>query len=267
MMKTRLEQLAKQLSKSANSPRRSMAPPSTSRASEDRNRSTSLLSSRSSPLPSSASFSTLSAGGSNGRGNSGPVAVDGSLLHGRRQLGSSNASEKVKPRGGDGGRSRAAGGLQGRGVRFASSYTIPNGNGGTVDLEFPRKSNPTPWEIFHFDQSDPLPNPRLIKARYFELSRLYHPDTKLSCVPSSPSESAKGKEKATPASDTSKEFRMICSAYEILKSPSKRSVYLRSGYGFSGSHGARASNSRNAGYDFSRGPPMRDGGSAYARGK
>lgn len=124
----------------------------------------------------------------------------------------------------------------------------------TPDLSFPTKSNPTPWEIFHFSRSEDL-TPNLVKSRYYELCRLFHPDTGGRVA-------GKGKGR-----DTSLEFRQITTAYDVLRSPSKRAMYLRTGgTGFGNTTAANGDVwRRNSGYDFSRGRPMRDGG-ARARG-
>lgn len=113
----------------------------------------------------------------------------------------------------------------------------------------PQKSKyPTPFEIFHFDTSQAL-TPSQVKGRYYDLCRLYHPDTKQST-----------------SSDTSLEFKQIVAAYEVLRSPSKRSIYLRSGYGWTSNSPRPPGTRTNDGYDFSRGPSMRYGGPGAGRG-
>lgn len=101
------------------------------------------------------------------------------------------------------------------------------------------KGSSTTWHSFQTD----------------ELCRLYHPDLR------------KGKERADPsaskAGDGSSELKQINLAYEILRNPTKRSVYLRSGVGWGGPGGHRRHGpATNAGYDFTRGRPMGFGGGA-----
>ncbi|KAK4057535.1 hypothetical protein OIO90_001604 [Microbotryomycetes sp. JL221] len=133
-------------------------------------------------------------------------------------------------------------------------------------LAFPTKANPTPLDIFHLSRNDDL-SPKAVKARYYELCRLYHPDLR------------KGKQRADTQGNEANdhggdaELKQINLAYEILGNPSKRDVYLRSGYGW-GSKAGRAGQSaahspwgpQGPVYDFSRGRPMRDGGSHQWRG-
>lgn len=113
------------------------------------------------------------------------------------------------------------------------------------DLAFPSKPNPTPWEIFHLDPAS-QPTPKELKDRFYALARRFHPDRQPSASPDSPT--AKGK-----ARDTSAEFKQIVGAYEILKSPSKRSTYLRRGGSATGGADPWAA------YDFTRGRPMPTG--------
>lgn len=120
-------------------------------------------------------------------------------------------------------------------------------------LSFPSHPNPTPWEIFHLSTTTPLTASQ-VKHRYYELCRLFHPDVALAAPPT-----LKGKEKATTPKDTSKEFKQIVAAYEILRNPAKRAVYLRNGRAPRDANGDVWSQA--GGYDFSRGHPR-----TYQRG-
>lgn len=111
-----------------------------------------------------------------------------------------------------------------------------------TDLSFPSTPNPTPFEIFHFAPDTPL-SPALVKSRYYDLCKLHHPDLANAARPTS-----KGKERAS--GNTSTEFKQIVAAYEVLRDPSRRAVYLRSGHGWSG----RATTGPV--YDFRRGRAM-----------
>ena len=118
----------------------------------------------------------------------------------------------------------------------------------------PQKTkHPTPYEIFHFETTAPLTTAQ-VKSRYYDLCRKYHPDLK--------------HQSTSAAVDTSVEFKAIVEAYDLLRSASKRSIYLRSGYGWTAKAkkppGAR--NGFDSGYDFSRGPSMRPGGAGAYRG-
>lgn len=113
--------------------------------------------------------------------------------------------------------------------------------------------HPTPFEIFHFEINAPLTT-AIVKTRYYDLCKKYHPDLK--------------HQSTSTAVDTSVEFKAIVEAYDLLRSASKRSIYLRSGYGWTAKAkkppGAR--NGFDSGYDFSRGPSMRPGGAGAYRG-
>ncbi|GAA5971011.1 hypothetical protein JCM21900_000932 [Sporobolomyces salmonicolor] len=131
-----------------------------------------------------------------------------------------------------------------------------------VDLTFPRKLNPTPFEIFHLSRDEPELSPKAIKSRYLELVRIYHPDRR----PRSSSSSGKGKV------DDSAEFKQITAAYELLSDENRRSTYLRTGLGwgstsgFAGGSGGPASpwSQSTAEYHFRRGRPMSSNGGRWS---
>ncbi|KAK0504885.1 hypothetical protein EDD18DRAFT_1126825 [Armillaria luteobubalina] len=79
------------------------------------------------------------------------------------------------------------------GISRRSLATKPN------SYPFPRSTNPTPHQIFHLPRSA---SPEDIKARYYELVRIYHPDTVDSSVSS---ELAHGR------------FQSITDAYNVLR--------------------------------------------------
>ncbi|KAK4052673.1 hypothetical protein OIV83_001960 [Microbotryomycetes sp. JL201] len=129
-------------------------------------------------------------------------------------------------------------------------------------LAFPSKPNPTPLDIFHLTKEDDL-SPKAVKARYYELCRLYHPDLR------------KGKQRESDSTggseDTAEELKQINLAYEVLGNPTKRDVYLRTGFGWGSKAGRPGQANAPWGaqgpvYDFSRGRPMRDGGPYQWRG-
>lgn len=138
----------------------------------------------------------------------------------------------------------------------------PAPSSSSTDLSFPTKPNPTPFEIFHLDPRAPV-DPKALKARYFSLSKIYHPDFRRAREAAAPPVvlSRKGKEKEQD--EEGHEFRKIVEAYEVLKDPRKRAVFLRSRAG--GGAGSTSGWNDQA-YNFSRGRPMPQGGMRYNRG-
>lgn len=72
-------------------------------------------------------------------------------------------------------------------------------------LQFPKKRNPDPYEIFHLAHTA---NAAEIKTRYYELVKIYHPD-KLE----------------HPSAADQERFRKIVAAYDILGDKAKRNAY------------------------------------------
>ncbi|SGY15317.1 BQ5605_C013g07324 [Microbotryum silenes-dioicae] len=142
----------------------------------------------------------------------------------------------------------------------------------THELHFPTNPYPTPFEIFHLSPDDKLTSSS-VKARYYELCKLYHPDLQQQAASSSSNTQEKGKGKSTidpqpqraSTSDRSSEFKQIVAAYELLRNPSRRTAYLTYGDGWvrppstSSSRGDfRNPNGDAMGYPvhFRRGRPM-----------
>ncbi|GAA5993660.1 hypothetical protein JCM10908_000664 [Rhodotorula pacifica] len=133
-------------------------------------------------------------------------------------------------------------------------------------LPFPKKANPSPFEIFHLPRDKNL-SPKEVKGRYLELVKLYHPDRRAAQTERSTStysNSVKGKGKAT---DDDHEFKAIVAAYELLSDPKRRETYLRTGFGWGGSGRSGMSGGGSGGpvspwsqstaeYHFRRGRPM-----------
>ena len=148
---------------------------------------------------------------------------------------------------------------------IASSSSAPasasSSSASLAELAFPSKPNPTPFEIFHLDHRAPV-DPKALKARFYQLSRLYHPDLR----PARAGAGGKGKGKAE---DGSEKFRQVVEAYEVLKDPRRRAVYLRSGRAGAGGGGggSGAASWNDQAYSFRRGRPMQYGGTRYGRGE
>lgn len=108
------------------------------------------------------------------------------------------------------------------------SYATVNNNrrGGPAhdDVpDWPKTSNPTPYDIFAMRQSDPY-----TKHRFFQLVKLYHPDRH-------------GHASAVhhiPTATRLERYRLIVAANDLLSDPSKRSLYDTQGVGWTGSRSA-----------------------------
>jgi curved DNA-binding protein CbpA len=84
------------------------------------------------------------------------------------------------------------------------------------EIRWPNSSNPTPYEIFDLPSTA---TPAEIKKRYYELAKLYHPD---SCAAS-----------AEAQQERLQRFRQVVQANELLSTARKRHMYDRHGYGWS----------------------------------
>ena len=90
---------------------------------------------------------------------------------------------------------------------------------------------PTPYEIFKLHPSAPYS-----KRRFYELVKLYHPDsTGQSCaIPSSTTSKSSIDPYYLPASLRLYRYRLIVQAHTILSDPAKRAAYDRYGAGWDG---------------------------------
>lgn len=148
------------------------------------------------------------------------------------------------------------------------AHPAPPASSSDPDLTFPTKPDPDPFEIFHLSRHEPL-NPKVVKSRYLDLVRKYHPDRMQHQQPHSKGRGkrpgAKGKGRAE---DDSVEFKQIVAAYELLSDPKKRASYLKFGFGWGtpgrhpggGGGGGTGSGSpwsqSTTEYHFRRGRPM-----------
>lgn len=83
------------------------------------------------------------------------------------------------------------------------------------EIRWPKSTNPTPYEIFGLP---PTASPAEIKKRYYQLAKLYHPD---SCSAS-----------AEAQQERLKRFRQVVQANELLSAARKRRMYDTHGYGW-----------------------------------
>lgn len=110
----------------------------------------------------------------------------------------------------------------------ASDSSFNPGSSSSHDFPFPRSRHPTPFEIFHLPRTCSTAQ---VKARYYDLVKVYHPDK---AVHLSNSAKGKGRANAEAANDeASRRFQLITDAYELLRHPTRRQMYLRTGEGWS----------------------------------
>ncbi|KAJ7733777.1 hypothetical protein DFH07DRAFT_133138 [Mycena maculata] len=86
---------------------------------------------------------------------------------------------------------------------------------------FPTTPNPTPHQIFHLPRNAPQSD---IKARYFDLVRIYHPDKVDQSIPSGV---AHARFQAITTAYNSLRGTLPASAQEIPPTPSARAMYKR----------------------------------------
>lgn len=98
-----------------------------------------------------------------------------------------------------------------------STFTNPIAYPSQPCLKFPRHPYPTPYEIFHLPKTATTAD---IKSRYYQLVKIHHPDIGFSSTDS------------THSNESGADFKAIVAAYELLKSPARRQLYLNSGEGW-----------------------------------
>lgn len=92
------------------------------------------------------------------------------------------------------------------------------------EYAFPKKKNPTPYEIMHLERTASAAE---IKKRYYSLALLYHPDS-------------------THPSSSSDNFTTLNKAYKLLSNDHARNMYNRAGVGWSAGPDSPANSGRGA---------------------
>lgn len=107
--------------------------------------------------------------------------------------------------------------------RYASSMS-PSSNHQDVP-SWPRQPHPTPYEIFDISHSAPY-----TKHRFYQLVKLYHPDTgsnyQAESAPPTPASNIPDKTRL-------ERYRLVIAANDLLSDPNKRSLYDKHGIGWS----------------------------------
>ncbi|KAJ6440994.1 Hsp40 co-chaperone Jid1 [Purpureocillium lavendulum] len=111
-------------------------------------------------------------------------------------------------------------------TRCLRAYATQSGPDGDVPA-WPRSAHPTPYEIFDIHRSSPY-----TKRRFYQLVKLYHPDTHdhhhRSAPTTNPSTSGL-------SNDTRLErYRLVVAANNLLSDPAKRRLYDLHGIGWTG---------------------------------
>ncbi|KAI0824075.1 hypothetical protein BC628DRAFT_1539456 [Trametes gibbosa] len=88
-----------------------------------------------------------------------------------------------------------------RGDTAASPHSCRTASTSANPYPFPKNAHPTPHQIFHLPQSATRAD---VKARYYDLVRIYHPDSAAACAGGVPPDAAHAR------------FQAIASAYAVL---------------------------------------------------
>jgi DnaJ-class molecular chaperone len=83
------------------------------------------------------------------------------------------------------------------------------------DIRWPKSSNPSPYEIFGLP---PSASASEIKKRYYQLARIYHPDSRAAS--------------AEAEQERLHRFRQVVQANELLSAARSRRMYDKDGYGW-----------------------------------
>lgn len=110
-----------------------------------------------------------------------------------------------------------------------SQFTAPKASRLKEDFPFPTKKNPSPYEVMHLAHTASAAE---IKKRYYRLAFLYHPDS-------------------SNHSSASEHFAILNKAYKLLSHESSRSLYNRTGIGWTpGSDSSSPSSPSTGGFGW-----------------
>jgi curved DNA-binding protein CbpA len=93
----------------------------------------------------------------------------------------------------------------------------------------PKSQLASPYDIFHLSRTSSQAE---IKARYYELVKLTHPDRIMAQANEAPSSSIKQKSAVMTPEKANEDFKRVREAYNILGNERKRRLYDRSGMGW-----------------------------------
>lgn len=124
------------------------------------------------------------------------------------------------------------------------------------DLKWPKKKFPTPYELFGMENkvNSPEIDPKVMKKKYHEYARLYHPDISQNIrIIRSPMDELQLDKNLLTMDEKLHRFKVTTQAYQILSDPKKKRLYdfTQSGWPY-GPTGA-ASTSPQAQYPGSHG--------------
>ncbi|UZJ52424.1 hypothetical protein CBS101457_001744 [Exobasidium rhododendri] len=97
----------------------------------------------------------------------------------------------------------------------------------------PKSQKASPYDIFHLSRQSSSGE---IKARYYELVKIFHPDRALARQHNTPSTSKPPNPNELTPEKANEDFKRIREAYSILSDEGRRRVYDRSGLGWDPEH-------------------------------
>ncbi|KAH3903096.1 uncharacterized protein SCODWIG_00948 [Saccharomycodes ludwigii] len=109
---------------------------------------------------------------------------------------------------------------------------ISNNNKNNVfhEEDWANQTNPSPYTILNLSQATFDKN--LLKQRYYQLCKIYHPDINTKIIAKDSHIKKNGKDYYLNEEQKLLRFKMINDAYEILKTPSKKANYDKYGLGW-----------------------------------
>ena len=115
--------------------------------------------------------------------------------------------------------------------RLLSTQSKPGESSGRGPFPLPASKQATPYEVFHLPRNS---SSREIKARYYDLVKIYHPDRALARHDGhrSPPSSSTTKSATLSPEQAHEDFKRVREAYVILSNDAKRRLYDQSGMGW-----------------------------------